>query len=562
MFLNYEDKEKFYSRALNAGNIVLWEWDLQLKNLNFSNNFNIIFQERLYKYKSLHQLIYGVAIEEDKKEAEEELKYLFKTNSNIYKSEFRIVNNKGNLAWISIVGNVVRNYSGEIVLISGCISDITENKKLRSEIKYLSYFDSLTGLPNRVMFLKDLKFAIEKWTSDNKKGALIYFDIDDFKLINDTYGQDYGDMILVTFSQLLEATVKKVAKTYRLSSDEFILLINGISDKNEVDKICKEIIRLCQYPFEVKNSQIYITTSIGISIFPDDTLNEFELYKYADLAVHESKLKGKSSITHFKKLFADKYFRKLIIEQELKNAIENNELYIVYQPQVNSKFNKAIGFEALLRWKSERLGNVSPSEFIPIAESYGIIVKIGEWVIENVCHNISRLNNLGYNIGRISINISPIQLRQKGFINRLLSICERNNVNPSLIEIEITENTLIDINNYKSEVLNSAIKRGFRIAVDDFGVGYSSLTYLSVLPISTLKIDKSFVDNIGNHNDRSIVKCIIELCKSLNYNIVAEGVEKKEQLDILNEFGCEVIQGYYYSKPLEENDMEGFIIGD
>jgi diguanylate cyclase (GGDEF)-like protein len=561
MTLQYKNKEEVYLRGLNGGNIAVWEWNLKNEELFLSNNIENVIDRKVSKYKSLYEFIHAIVIEEDRANLKEEMDYIFKSDIASFNSEFRIISKNRNIIWLRLKGNVIRNFEDEIILISGSIRDVTEKKLLRDKIVHLSYYDHLTGLPNRVMFTNDIKTEIEKWKYDGQKGALIYVDIDNFKLINDAYGQDYGDLILITFSQLLKAIVKPFAKAYRLSSDEFILLVNNADKVNNLNEICREIIEFCKNPFELKNKQIYITISVGISRFPEDTLNEFELYKYADLAMQHSKIKGKNNITYFQKVMADDYFRKLLIEQELKSAIEKDELFVVYQPQIDCINNKIIGFEALLRWKNSRLGFVSPSEFIPIAESSGMIVKIGEWLTERVCHSISDFLLKGISFERVSINVSTIELKQKGFLSRLLSACNRNNINPSLVEIEITESTLMDIHSYQLEILKNAIDSGFRIAVDDFGIGYSSLTYLSALPIKTVKLDKYFVDNIEDNSSRAVIKCIVDLCKALEYDIVAEGVESIEQVELIKDYGCNIIQGYYYSKPLPESELEVFEIG-
>lgn len=557
MKLCYKEVEERYLKGLNKGRIAVWEWDIEKDRFYFSKNLENIVQKKLENTRSLFDFINKIMIEENKINHINELESLLDGANYLYKKEFKIQNENDEDIWILIEGDLIKNHKNKITLIAGYIEDITDKKKLKDDIEYLYYFDSLTNLPNRELFKENFKLYLNRWKLKNQKGSLIYMDIDDFKLINDIYGPSYGDLVLKEVSNILSDSIYGSGKVHRLSADEFIILVENFHEVEDINKLCKRIVERLKVPLKIKEKDLYITVSFGISLFPKDGTSMLELYRYSDLALAQSKMKGKNFITFFEKSMSNKYDRKFLIEQELKSAISNDELYIMYQPQVNSFNNKTTGFEALLRWKSKELGLIAPSEFIPIAESSGSIVEIGEWVIDNVCKQINLLNKLGYNFENISINISPMQLN-KDFIDKLIDICQKNNTSPSSIEIEITEGMLIDLHNNKIEILNEIIKRGIKIAVDDFGKGYSSLTYLTALPINTLKIDKSFIDNIHINKYKAVVKCIIDLCKSLEYRIVAEGVEEKKQLDILNELGCNVIQGYYYSKPLFEHEMEGF----
>ena len=557
MKLCYKKVEERYLKGLNKGRIAVWEWDIEKDKFYFSKNLENIVQKKLENTKSLFDFINKIKVEENKMDPINELESLLDGASDLYKKEFKIQNENGEEIWILIEGDLIKNHENKIKLLAGYIEDITDKKKLKDDIEYLYYYDSLTKLPNRALFKENFKLYLNRWKLKNQKGSIIYMDINDFKLINDIYGPSYGDLVLKEVSRILCESIYGSGKIHRLSADEFIILVENFHEVEDINKLCKRILERLKLPLKIKEKDLYITVSFGISLFPKDGTSMLELYRYSDLALAQSKMKGKNFITFFEKSMSNKYDRKFLIEQELKSAISNDELYIMYQPQVNSFNNKTTGFEALLRWRSNELGLIAPSEFIPIAESSGSIVEIGEWVIDNVCKQINLLNKLGYSFENISINISPMQLN-KDFIDKLIDICQKNNTSPSLIEIEITEGMLIDLHNNKIEILNEIIKRGIKIAVDDFGKGYSSLTYLTALPINTLKIDKSFIDNIHINKYKAVVKCIIDLCKSLEYRIVAEGVEEKKQLDILNELGCNVIQGYYYSKPLFEHEMEGF----
>lgn len=547
--------EQIYKRALAGANISLWEWDLERCCIFFSDNFKNILGYDTKNFKNLFDFIEQIVIPQDKLSAKNDLTFFIKGNTETYRSEFKISTKEKHIRSLLVKGAATRNSAGEIILLSGSINDVTQKKRLEEYINYSAYYDSLTGFPNRILFRNDLKTILDNY----KNGALIFIDIDDFKSVNDTFGHDYGDLLLIIFSQLIAMCIEPYGTLYRLGGDEFILLIDKLNSYNKLKKLCMEISHYLRNPFEIKEKQIYITISIGIALFPEDSSDVAELYKYADLAVFESKQKGKNTTTFFKKELFYFYRRKLIIEQELNTAIENDELYILYQPQIDAVENKVIGFESLLRWKNRKLGFISPQEFIPICESTGIIIDIGEWVLNSVCKMIYELQLKGFKVETMSVNVSPIQLRNSDFVTRIINICEKNEISPSLLEIEITEGTLIDLYTCKIKTLDQLLKKGVRVAIDDFGTGYSSLNYLTILPVNTLKIDKSFIDNIESKKNKAVIKSIINLCKSLNYNIIAEGVETKRQLDCLLHIGCNIIQGYYFSKPLPTNKIEDIL---
>ncbi len=548
--------EQIYLRALKGADIVLWEWNIENNTLFFSNNFNRIIENIAGDFEDPFDFIQKTAVNADMVSAKNDLIFFLNGNASLYKSEFRISTNTAKVKYIFIRGKAFRNQQGNISSISGAIKDVTEKKAMEKHINHLAYYDSLTDLPNRLLFVNDLKTAL----NNSSKGALMFIDIDNFKLVNDTLGHDYGDLLLIIFSQLIVACIKGFGKMYRISGDEFMILVKKFNSPDELLKLCEKIFCYLKNPFEVKNNEIHVTISMGITLFPKDSRDIGELYKYADLALYRAKVKGKNTFTFFQRSIFNSYRRKNDIKEELKTAIKNREFYIQYQPQVNTAKNQITGFEALLRWQNSRLGFVPASEFIPIAEMTGNIVEIGEWVLESVCKTICEMGSKNYILKKISVNVSPIQLKKDDFADKFITTYEKYNIPPSLLEIEITEGTLIDLFNYKIETINKLLKTGVKISIDDFGKGYSSLNYLTTLPINTIKIDKSFIDNIYDKKNKSIIKCMIDLSKSLNYEIIAEGVETKKQLNLLSEIGCNIIQGYYFSRPLSPDKAEKFLI--
>jgi len=436
---------------------------------------------------------------------------------------------------------------------------IKQKRKIEELIESIAKYDVLTGLTNSVYFFEKLNDKLEKTKLDNKKGAVIYIDIDNYKAINDNWGYCLGDQILQLFARVINNCIGKYAELTRLNGDEFVILVDEFDNIIEVEKICNNIYENLKKPFKLAQDKIYITVSMGISIFPDNSIDAEELLRFCDFAMYKSKHDGKGTYTIFNNKSLDVYYREVLIKSELKNAINKRELDIFYQPQINALNNKIIGMEALIRWNNDKLGSVSPTEFIPIAENTGDIVNIGEWIVDKVLKQTSIWKKKNYKFNTISLNISPIQMKKIDFKNKLLNSCAKYKIPPHLLEIEITEGTLIDVCEEKIELLNELIDSGINIAIDDFGTGYSSLSYLINIPINTLKIDKTFIDNIENYKNKVLIKSIVDLSKDLKYKIITEGVETKKQKNILTDLGCNIIQGFYFSKPLAKDKMENLL---
>ncbi|MBA5851053.1 GGDEF and EAL domain-containing protein [Clostridium sp. cel8] len=550
-----KSNDNIYTRAINGADISIWEWDVEKDTLFISSNFkNITGYDPKY-FKNPMDFIEKLVIENEITQVKDSLNCFVNENGSNYNREFKIKSKKGELIYLLVKGKSTKNSDGKIRLISGCICDITSEKLMEDDINYLSHYRPFINLPNKSSFRNHLKMAVK----NSKQGALLLLNIDNFKLINDHYDYNFGDMLLTIFSRSMSMFVKDFGKLYYLNGNEFIILISHFNSEEGLKRLCNRIMNYLKNPFCIMGENIFLTVSIGISIFPTHSRNINKLYKYADIAMCKSKSSGKNTVTMFTKSLHDSYSRRLIIEQSLKNAIKDKELRILYQPQIDAFSHKLVGFESLLRWDNNKLGFVSPSEFIPIAEDTGSIIDIGYWIFESVCNTIHNLQLKNIDIKKISVNVCSYQLSEPEFIKRVLNICKKYKVSPSMIQIEITERTLIDIFVNKTKILDEILDMGMQIALDDFGTGYSSLNYLISLPVSTLKIDKSFIDNIYSKKSKAVIKCIIDLSKILNYNIIAEGVETKEQLNSLLDIGCSVIQGYYFSKPIKENEIEHFV---
>ena len=432
-----------------------------------------------------------------------------------------------------------------------------ELKASRDKIKELAHFDPVTKLANRFHFQELLNSTLKHAKEMKHHFAVFFLDIDNFKYINDTYGHIIGDSILVKVANRIKSIARKSDSIARIGGDEFTIILDLLKSSDFAESFASRLNAELVKPYKINDIDLYASCSIGISIYPNAGNTAEDLLKHADAAMYECKKLGKNSYQLYSDEICQKNERHLLIENNLRHAIEYNELHVVYQPQYEIATNKITGVEALLRWQSQHLGNVPPDEFIPIAEKSGLIDLIGDWVTKQALSTFSEWDKLYPELQlSININCSVIQLENKVFCNRVKELINQYHVSGTRVIFEATETVLMK---RISEVCDQIVKLndlGIRIAIDDFGKGYSSLTYLKKLPVSCLKIDKSFVDDLLNdQNDVAIIKTIIQLGSSMNLEVIAEGVETKGQLDCLAKLGCTSAQGYYLSKPVTNEDF-------
>ncbi len=435
--------------------------------------------------------------------------------------------------------------------------DITDYIEQKKKIEFIAMHDALTELPNRRNFEEHIQKCL-KIVQDKKSSLVVLFmDLDGFKHINDTLGHYIGDSLLISIAKKLTNHVSKHDHVFRIGGDEFAVILHMKSEHiKECDKVAERLLKIISEPIVIDSYTLKITASIGISIYPQDGLDAKTLLKHADSAMYEAKLEGKNCIKHYKKEFSDSLMKRLKIEQALSNAFKNKEFSVVYQPEYSLKTNKIVGFEALLRWHSKELGQISPSYFIPVAEDVGLIDEIGKMVFKEVCSNYKILKKRFSNLNMITVNVSSVQLMNENLFETFTYILKTENLQARNIGLEITETHIMkDIT--KSNILLKRFSNfGFKILIDDFGTGYSSMNYLKKLPIDILKIDKSFIDNIcEDTSDIKIVKAIIAISKSMNYDIIVEGIEKKAQEKILRDLGANYAQGYFFSKPKSIDEL-------
>jgi diguanylate cyclase (GGDEF)-like protein/PAS domain S-box-containing protein len=456
---------------------------------------------------------------------------------------------------LSIEVNIsLTTYKGEPALI-GTIADITDRKKAEDQINYLAYFDSLTGLKNR----NSLQNKLTEKTKKNLPFSLLFIDLDRFKMINDTLGHSYGDELLKKAAKRIDESVKHHGDVYRYGGDEFIIILNG--DDVKTNNTCENIIDSFKNQFTVFGQNVYTTPSIGVSQFPVDGDDAETLIKHADIAMYEAKDRGRNNYYYYKTSYNKKVSRKMEIDVALRNALEKRDFILHYQPQVDLITNKIIGVEALIRWNHPELGIISPGEFIPLAEETGLIVPIGIQVFEDACSQLQRWNEKGFDIN-LSINVSPLQFQHKNFVDIVRLLIISNNLDPTKVEIELTEG-IMEKNERALNVLTILKKIGCKIAIDDFGTGYSSLSKLSELPVDIIKIDQSFMRDVFTNEKRaSLVRSINKLGQELGFQVIAEGVELKKQIDFLLEENCYIAQGYYFSRPLPSSDIEKLLFNN
>lgn len=470
--------------------------------------------------------------------------------NNLEEIEVKITNILGVDIWISVKGQARKSNKGEFLGFEGYVHNITREKEAHLKLEYISYYDELTGLNNRKQFKNIIEKELEKHIVSESRGALIIIDIDNFKFINDSYGHKCGDILLEKFSEDLKKIFNDDQLLCRFGGDEFLIFISSISYLNEINTTVRKIMDILKNPYDINGHKIYSSTSIGVSVFPDDGEDFEVLLKNADAAMYIAKSNGKNQWQMFNNNISREINRIYSIQRGLRTALDNDEMFVVFQPKVRLTDDEVNGFEALLRWKSNEIGFVSPGEFIPVAENTRLIIPIGKFVLREVFAKVKYLLSEGYDNFKIAVNLSEIQLRDGNLFEYFNSLIEEFNVSPKYIEVEITESMIMKSVDKNIECLLQIKELGASIALDDFGTGYSSLNHLTKLPIDVLKIDRSFViDMAENDKSRYIVENIIQLSHKLGMTVVAEGVEEKEQVDYLRSIECDTVQGFYYSKP-------------
>lgn len=500
---------------------------------------------------------FSIFLDEDRSELEAALQEGKRCSSTSLQLRVKNNNEKDIHFWyVTIVPIMIEGQTfGSYVMVK----DITRMKKQQDEINYLAFHDTVTEIGNRIFFQKELEKSIERARKTQGEFGLLYIDLNRFKTINDTLGHSIGDSVLKEVTKRFRTCLSLAIPLARIGGDEFAIIVHNHTEQQLLD-LCETLFRITEEPFVVNQHSFYLSLSIGIAVYPFGGINTTTLLQHADIAMYSAKEKGNNAVCMYDETLSKKITRRLRLEQDLPKALENNELFLLYQPQVDSKTGMVIGAEALIRWQHPELGLISPFEFIPIAEETSQIIPIGKWTLQEACRQLKKWHSVGYANLKMGINLSAIEFEQKDFVQAIISTIEEVGVPANSIDLELTERIAMVDEKETLSKLKALKSYGVHLSIDDFGTGYSSLAYLPLYPIDTLKIPREFVNRIGNSTDgNEIIHTIISLAHTLNMKVIAEGVETKEQLTVLQRNACYLIQGYYYSKPVSEDEFIKFL---
>ncbi|AZT89218.1 EAL domain-containing protein [Caldicellulosiruptor changbaiensis] len=560
-----EEEERYKFIVENISDCI-WEFDVAEKRIEFYGNLKDYFETDKINPKIDYYAWLELYHPDDIKALMEKIQRAFELRDEKIEYEARIKDKNGNYKWVSVHIKVFYDNRGKPEKLIGINIDYSAKKEYEDRIKYLAYYDDLTNLPNRKLFENKLSELIKKAAQTGKIGAVILIDIDNFKDINDLYGHEVGDEYLRTISQKIAEYLKGLeVQNYfsRVGGDEFAIILNGLEKKDFVIEVCTEIQKIFENEIFLEKIErgLYTTVSMGISFYPEDGRDSKEILRNVDMALSLAKENGKNDFQIFMPFLLLKNLNKIEIEKNLRKAIENDEFVLYYQPVVNLENMEIHSVEALIRWFLPQKGMVSPLEFIPVAEESGLIVRIGEVVIEKALRDLRDWERKGINDIHIAINLSARQFKTKYFENTVAKLLEKYSVDPVKVSFEITETGAVENFDVSLKILGFLCQMGIKFLIDDFGTGYSSLIYLRKLPISGVKIDKSFISELMfSKESRAIVEGIILMAHKLGLKVVAEGIENKKELEILKEIGCDFGQGYLFSKPIPKEEVEKLLL--
>ncbi|NWF37459.1 EAL domain-containing protein [Mariprofundus sp. KV] len=550
---------KLLSDAQRIAKLGNWSWDTNGKEIHVSTESYRIFGVPRTSPCIFHQLLLSSIHPDDRVTFDRAIK---RAEDNIPADiEFRITPPNGNLRIIHM--HAERTPDGTPTQLFGTLQDITERKNTEEEIRQLAYYDAVTGLPNRTLFKEHLKVAIKQAARNGTKVAVMFLDLDNFKRINDSLGHDAGDQLLEEVSNRLTRSIRPSDlagserddgnghSLARLGGDEFTVMLSDIEDIRHISLIAERILASLNEPVMLSGNRVVVTSSIGISVYPEDGENIDLLLKHADAAMYQVKYKGRNGVFFYDDDLRIQSQSRIQLEGELYKALKNDEMTLFYQPKVDAVTQTVVGFEALIRWIHPERGMVSPIDFIPVAEESGLIIPMGKWIIKTACKQHQAWRATGAEPVVISVNISCHQFTDHSLVSAVKEILAETGMDPTYLEFEITESILMQDADAAMRVLKELKEMGLKLSIDDFGTGYSSMSYLKHFPIDILKVDRSFIMDIPeNEQDATITKAIISLAKALELGVVAEGVETTEQLQFLCDCECDQIQGYLFSPPL------------
>ena len=566
LFLNLGKSQESLNYAQRIAGLGSWEWDINSDKLQWSDAVYRIFHVDPIGFDGTYHAFLNSVHPLDKELVNAALETAI-SQKKPYSVDHQILLPNGDERHVHTEAEVMYDKNGRPSRLSGTVQDITERKHDEERIRKLAFYDSLTGLPNRVLFKENLEHALAHAERKRRRVATLFLDLDRFKWINDTMGHSVGDKLLQEFAARLNHSVRKndcVTRSNlnepfyaiaRLGGDEFTIILDDIAQAQDAAVVARRIISELARPFLLEGQEVCITVSIGISIYPDDGSDIVTLIKHADTAMYHAKDQGKNNFQFYTSAMTENACELLRLENQLRRALERDEFTLCYQPQVDLETGRVLCLEALLRWHNPELGQVPPTTFIPLAEETGLILAIDAWVMMQACRQLKEWHDMGLGKVRVAVNVSGQNFLQKSLPETTRSILAATGVRPESLELELTEGVLMRNAAETIATLGELKSMGLTLAIDDFGTGYSSLSYLKRFRLDTLKIDRSFIQDVTSDPDSAaIVTALVALASSMKMSVVAEGVETLEQLAFLRELGCRQIQGYLFSRPLVAQD--------
>ncbi len=554
-------------RIAHMGN---WDWQIPENHLFWSDGIFHLFGTRPAAFAASYEAFMERVHPEDRSMVDDAVKATLETGAP-YAIDHRIVRPDGTIRIVRESAEVVRDEQGKPIRMSGIVQDVTERRQAEqilqdkdAHLEFIAYHDALTGLPNRALLMDRLHHAASLTDRTGDRMALLFIDLDRFKTINDSLGHAVGDTVLQTVADRLKTLVREVDTLSRLGGDEFVVLLETIQDGREAALVAEKIIHALEKVLVVGNYPLHISASIGISLYPEDGKDAETLMKHADAAMYKAKEGGRNSFHFYEHGITERAMRRIQLESKLRAAFDQRAFEVHFQPLVCLETKRIYGAEALMRWFDPQEGTISPDHFIPLAEDTGLIIPMGEWIIHRVCLTLKKWEAQGVQLDDFAmhINLSVKQLMQKGLPRRLADLLAETAVQPEWIVLELTESSIMESEALGLDVLTALRQIGVRIAIDDFGTGHSSLSRLKQLPISELKIDRSFIRDIDEDaGDAAIVQTILALSSNLGLQVIAEGVEHASQEAFLLQNGCIRAQGNYYANPMPEHELLPLLLG-
>jgi diguanylate cyclase (GGDEF)-like protein/PAS domain S-box-containing protein len=552
-----EASEERYKLVAEAANDGLWDWNVEENTYLFSDRWYELFGYNKYTFEGNVGFWEKLVHPDDLEIMHKAKENYFQVKNHHYECEFRMKANDGRYKWIHSRGKALFNEKGQPYWMSGAHVDISKIKEYQEILEYSAQHDALTGLYNRRFLNEEIENHISAIKNENFIEAMLFIDMDNFKLINDTMGHSTGDKLLCIIGEKLSKYKTDNIMLFRLGGDEFIFYLKQQINKEAIETFARKIQKSVSEPISLMGGIINPTVSIGIALYPEDGENVGNMLRCADIAMYKAKKAGKNVYHFYNDVMNKELLERVNIENQMRVGLKKGEFELYYQPMVNTSTQGIERFEALIRWSNSELGKVPPMKFIPIAEETGFIIPLGDWIIENACRFIKEFNLRNNSKKIINVNISVIQIMKEDFLEKLFKIVDDVGVQSQFLELEITESVIMESPELIIEKIELLKSYGICIAMDDFGTGYSSLASLKKMPISTLKIDKSFIDNIKTREQKNtLTEIIIEIGHKMSLVTVAEGVEDVEQYEFLKLHGCDLIQGYYFYKPMSAEELE------